>query len=204
MKIRVVHPPAQSTLLWNGGKTTQLYIYPEQAVYGKTPFLFRLSRATVEAEQSTFSKLDGVHRILMPLKGSVRLCYKGNDVVLFPYDQFYFDGGEKAVSHGKCIDFNLMTMSGWNGELQKFSLCRESSLELLPKSSAAAFYIAEGSAKLVSGAVSEKLGPKDFFIAFSDEKSQPCSLIPDRTQACSIIRADLFPGFEVSESPVHF
>lgn len=193
MKIRVVRLLDQTVSVWSGGETRQLYIYPEQAVYGKTPFLFRLSSAAVRKEQSTFSKLEGVRRILMPLEGSVRLHCGEDSVMLRPYEQFRFDGGTKTVSYGTCVDFNLMTMSGWDGKLQEFFLRGESFPELLAGSSAAAFYIVEGGARLFFGTAEKKLGPKDFFIAFPDGEGRPCRLVPDGTQTCRMIRTDLFP-----------
>jgi environmental stress-induced protein Ves len=193
MKICIVRLPDQIVSTWNGGKTRQLYLYPEQAVYRKTPFLFRLSSATVEAEQSDFSRLEGVRRILMPLEGTVRLHCGEEDIVLHPYEQSRFDGGVKTVSYGTCVDFNLMTMSSWDGKLREFLLRRELFPKLLAGSSAAAFYVVEGHAKLFSGTEEERFGPKDFFIAFPGGENEPCRLVPDGTQTCRIIRADLFP-----------
>lgn len=40
---------------WSGGKTTQLFIYPENSEYAKRNFLFRISSATVDCERSEFT-----------------------------------------------------------------------------------------------------------------------------------------------------
>jgi environmental stress-induced protein Ves len=54
---------------WSGGITTQLAIYPKDANYKKQNFQFRISTATVEIEESVFTKLPGVSRKLMILNG---------------------------------------------------------------------------------------------------------------------------------------
>ena len=86
---------------WSGGKTTQLFIYPENSEYAKRNFLFRISSATVDCERSEFTSLPGVDRVILPLKGSLHLFYEGHgEKVLAPYEQDRFDGGwNTAVSY---------------------------------------------------------------------------------------------------------
>lgn len=52
------------TSKWSGGSTTELYIYPPQAVYREGNFKCRISSATVEVEKSDFTSLPGVKRYL--------------------------------------------------------------------------------------------------------------------------------------------
>jgi len=59
----------QNTTLWSGGTTTQLCIYPYAATYTGRDFIFRISTATIESEESVFTKLPGYTRILMLLEG---------------------------------------------------------------------------------------------------------------------------------------
>ena len=48
-------PPADYvTTQWSGGATTQLAIAPKGAVYADRDFLWRLSSATVELDESDF------------------------------------------------------------------------------------------------------------------------------------------------------
>ena len=42
---------------WTGGKTRQLAIFPENASYLERNFLWRLSSATCEKEESQFTRL---------------------------------------------------------------------------------------------------------------------------------------------------
>lgn len=59
-EIKVITKEQQKTSTWSGGTTTQLAIYPEDADYGKRNFTWRLSSATVEAEESVFTSLPGI------------------------------------------------------------------------------------------------------------------------------------------------
>ena len=45
------------TSTWAGGTTTQLYLYPENGSYANRDFLFRISSATVDLEESGFGVL---------------------------------------------------------------------------------------------------------------------------------------------------
>lgn len=88
---------------WSGGETTELFIYPEGATYGKRDFLFRLSFATVARGQSHFTLLPGIHRILMVLEGEVRLEWQNRSpVTLHPADTCGFPGDWDTVSCGGC------------------------------------------------------------------------------------------------------
>ena len=46
-----------STSAWSGGATTEIRIMPEGSRYADREFLWRLSSATVEVEESTFTAL---------------------------------------------------------------------------------------------------------------------------------------------------
>lgn len=103
---------------WTGGKTTQLAIYPESSDYLQRNFMWRLSSATVEQEESDFSKLPDYDRVLMVLKGEVVLSYEGERVTrLKELEQDRFDGGWKTKSFGKITDYNLMVRKGNEGYL---------------------------------------------------------------------------------------
>lgn len=103
---------------WSGGKTTQLAIFPQDSQYLERDFLWRISSATVDTEESDFSKLPDYDRVLMVLKGEVILNYQGQRTVkLKELEQDSFDGGWKTVSYGKITDFNLMVRKGSEGHL---------------------------------------------------------------------------------------
>ena len=69
MGITVLDETAFTTSVWSGGKTTEMYLYPQTASYRNRNFLFRISSATVEEEASTFTRLPGIHREILLLNG---------------------------------------------------------------------------------------------------------------------------------------
>ena len=107
------------TSVWSGGKTTQFYIYPEDAIYKELNFKFRISSATVELDKSEFTKLDGVHRFITPLDKELKLTHNHKDFVeLKPFDVYEFEGGIDTTSFGTARDFNLMLANGAKGKLE--------------------------------------------------------------------------------------
>jgi len=101
---------------WTGGKTKELAIFPRASKYLDRNFIWRLSSATVELDESDFSKLPDYDRVIMVLKGSVVLTYDGKKTVkLNELEQDSFDGGWKTKSFGRITDFNLMVRKGGDG-----------------------------------------------------------------------------------------
>ena len=94
--MEIIKPEEYAVSEWAGGKTTQLYIYPQGSEYAKRNFLLRISSATVECERSEFTSLPQVERIILPLSGSLHLFYEGHgEKKLEPFEQDRFDGGWK-------------------------------------------------------------------------------------------------------------
>lgn len=122
-EVKLITKEQQKTSKWSGGTTTQLAIYPEDADYGKRNFLWRLSTATVEAEESVFTSLPGIDRIIMILKGEIVLEHEGRyKKVLGKFDQDSFSGSWVTKSIGQAIDFNLMMREGCQGRLEAIIL----------------------------------------------------------------------------------
>ena len=98
---------------WTGGKTKQLAIFPESASYLERNFLWRLSTATCEKEESLFSRLPDFDRVLMVLEGSVVLAHQDVRVArLQELEQDRFDGAYTTKSFGRITDYNLMVAKG--------------------------------------------------------------------------------------------
>ena len=106
---------------WSGGQTTQLFLSPKEGSYPDRTFDFRLSTATVEVEKSDFTDLSGYHRILMPLDASIRLNHLEQEVVLKPFQSYFFDGGDPVSSQGTCQDFNLIYKPSYQGHMSAIS-----------------------------------------------------------------------------------
>lgn len=118
MQWKIVTKQQQQTAQWAGGTTTQLYIHPQNAVYGDRQFQFRVSSAVVELESSEFTALPGFQRHIMPLEGEMKLVHTDQHTAeLAPFQVDQFSGSWHTRSFGRCVDFNLMHQEGWQGSL---------------------------------------------------------------------------------------
>ena len=127
MECKIYRSEDQKTSRWTGGKTTQLAIYPQDGDYLERRFVWRLSSATCELDESAFSKLPDFDRTLIVLKGSVVLAHEGVRVVrLAELEQDSFDGGYRTKSFGKITDYNLMVRKGNKGSARVIPLVSES------------------------------------------------------------------------------
>ena len=113
MTITRITPADFVSSLWSGGETHQLAIAPAGAVYADRDFLWRLSSATVNLEESDFTALPDYERYIATLEGSIRVSHDGGEpMTLVPYAVHRFDGGADTKSWGRCVDFNLMLRKG--------------------------------------------------------------------------------------------
>ena len=112
-QIRKIEESEYHTSAWSGGTTTELFLSPKEGSYAKRNFLWRLSSATVDLLESTFTDLPGYERIIMTLKGELDLCHNGGEWLhLKEFMPHRFDGGDLTVSRGRVTDFNLMLKKG--------------------------------------------------------------------------------------------
>lgn len=108
---------------WSGGETTEFAIYPETAQYIDRDFVWRLSSASVEVEESTFTKLSDFDRILMVLEGEAVLTHGDERTVkLTALEQDSFGGDDKTKCFGKIKDYNLIMKKGCIGTMKLYEL----------------------------------------------------------------------------------
>ena len=89
--IRIIRKKEHHTDVWAGGTTTQLAIWPPDADYKLRNFKWRMSSARVDSEESTFTVLPGIHRLIMILEGHVRLIHEGHhEITLDAFEQDIF------------------------------------------------------------------------------------------------------------------
>ncbi len=113
---------------WTGGQTKELAIFPEISRYLERNFIWRLSSATIEQEESVFSQIPDYDRVIMVLDGEVVLSYEGERVArLKSLEQDRFDGAWKTKSFGKITDYNLMVRKGNEGFLDLINPTAEKS-----------------------------------------------------------------------------
>ncbi|MEK4230569.1 HutD/Ves family protein [Solibacillus sp. FSL H8-0538] len=121
--IQLIRKNEQTTNEWSGGLTTQLAIYPEDADYTERNFKWRISSAIVEFEESVFTPLPDINRLIMVIDGEMTLKHEGHHHVhLKPYEQDRFNGGWTTRSFGKVRDFNLMLAEGCSGDLEAITV----------------------------------------------------------------------------------
>ena len=93
MDIRVYKETDFHTSKWTGGTTTELAIFPQTSKYLERNFIWRLSTAVCELEETTFSKLPDFDRVLMVLEGDVVLAHQDVRAIrLGELEQDSFDG----------------------------------------------------------------------------------------------------------------
>ena len=98
---------------WSGGTTTQLAIFPPGARYADRNFLWRVSSATVELDESDFTPLPDYDRLISTLEGEIVLTHNdGAPIRLRPFEIHAFSGADATHSTGRCTDFNLMLRRG--------------------------------------------------------------------------------------------
>ena len=114
--------------IWTGGKTTELFIFPENASYQSRNFDLRISTASIDLDFSEFTSLPGFNRKLMVLEGSIRIVHKDKyEKELARFDQDEFSGDWSTVSYGKAVDFNIMCSKRYFSELQSFRINKSQS-----------------------------------------------------------------------------
>ena len=116
MKIEHFKTDISKTINWASGTSTELFVFPSDSDFTTRDFTFRLSTATVEAEETTFSSFPNITRILMILKGTLTLNHVNRYTkTLNVFEQDTFQGDWETKSKGKVTDFNLMCKNGAKG-----------------------------------------------------------------------------------------
>ena len=149
--------------LWSGGSTTELFIWPEGADYGKREFTLRVSSARVDLEESDFTPLQGVLRYITPLSGGFTLTHPGSTpVAMAPLDAPYrFSGETPTHCVGRATDFNLM-LKGVDGEM---ALCH--AVWLLRPGFNCLYAVADTAVALEDGYT---LHPGELLVVFAKQK----------------------------------
>jgi environmental stress-induced protein Ves len=134
MKEKIIKKEDFITTKWAGGETTQLAIYPEDAIFSEKDFLWRISSATFTSTESNFSDFSGYQRYILPLEGKLRVYHEGlYSRELDKYEVEYFDGSWRTSSENTldCRDYNFIVKSG---NLAKMQVLKEGDEYLLKSS----------------------------------------------------------------------
>jgi len=166
--VKLIRKSEQITSSWPGGTTTQLFIYPENSSYQERNFLFRVSTATVDTDESIFTPLPGVSRQLMILEGSLKIEHIGRySKNLHPFATDSFKGDWETRGFGRATDFNLMTTGKVRCSLKGKSLKSGTffELRLVNPEKIVGFYSFKGAFTFETGDETITLNEKDFLIA---------------------------------------
>lgn len=163
---------------WAGGTTTELFIHPHGASNAARNFDLRISTATVDLKESTFSDFSGYERHIAPLAGTMRLEHEGHHTVtLHPCETDSFSGSWTTRSFGACVDFNLIHRPGWTGTIT--GIAEPTVLRPRGKGYTGIYALREKVVATVSAAgktAEETLFPGDFLLVESDGTALSCRL----------------------------
>lgn len=157
----------QQVKQWSGGQTTQLCIYPFDALYEARNFELRISTATVETDHSVFTNLTGYQRTLMVLDGHLKISHPRlniEDVELAPNKFYSFDGEWGTESYGQARDFNVMTSDKFRHQIEfkQLNVGDELTISSEFNSTFIACYIIEGTLSFSYNSKEEFLQANDF------------------------------------------
>jgi environmental stress-induced protein Ves len=145
MKLNLTKKAQLQTNTWAGGTTTQLAIYPKDAIYKNLDFVFRISTATIDVEESTFTSLPNVNRVIMVLSGELTIQHKNQyNKKLEKFDTDNFSGKWETTSIGKVTDFNVMTRGAAKAAVQGFSLDEDLQKEIPFNCDVMTIYVSSG------------------------------------------------------------
>ena len=173
-----LHPADYAVSAWSGGVTTQLAIAPEGARYADRSFLWRVSSATVELEESDFTPLPDYRRLIATLEGEIELRHRGGAPLrLRPCEVHAFDGADDTHAFGRCRDFNLMLRKGEaDGEMEALPLqvgCRELAAD--PRGGERLLFCVRGCCRVEGGGDAARLQPGESLLT---EGGRALRLIP--------------------------
>ena len=174
--------------VWSGGTTTQLVIYPKEAIYKNLDFNFRISTATIEVEESTFTSLPNVSRVIMVLDGELTIQHKNQYTKqLKKFDTDIFSGDWKTTSIGKATDFNIMTRGSAKATASGFTLAEKSKKELILNSDVMAIYVSAGEIVIEQSSTQKINASQGDVVLISKEKvSENFVLLAQKTSDIAI------------------
>jgi environmental stress-induced protein Ves len=186
---------------WSGGTVNQLFIYPENADFDNKDFIFQVSTATVDVEESLFTFFDNYDRIIMTTDNEFVLVHNDKEeIFLAKNEPHIFYGGDKTQGKGKVNDFNLIMKRGvCRGDVMSLSMAAGSvvfprkgndkcarTLEIV--------YCAHGRLTLRSGKNQEHLEQGDVLVIDHGEMNNKYLLSNEEDQVCEIVMTKVMIG----------
>ncbi|HKC69041.1 MAG TPA: HutD family protein [Bacteroidia bacterium] len=178
MQISLIKKEQLTTTNWQGGTTTQLAIYPETAIYKNLDFIFRISTATIEVEQSTFTSLSNVARVIMVLDGELNIQHKNQYTKqLKKFETDSFSGNWETTSIGKVTDFNVMTRGLAKATALGFSLVGGCKKECNINGDFFAVYVSQGEIIIESPSQNINISQGDIVIIRKEKANEKFNIL---------------------------
>jgi environmental stress-induced protein Ves len=117
MKITIIKKENLQPNLWNGGKTYQYYIHPENSSFATKEFDIRISVASIEKVPSIFTKFNGFKRYLVMLNSELFIYRNNNPEKYKSLEVFAFNSDDDIQSQSLGFDFNVMISEKITSEL---------------------------------------------------------------------------------------
>lgn len=184
----IIPKSAYNISSWSGGTSTQLFIYPPDSSYQERNFEIRISSATVDVEESVFTKLLAYKRVLMILSGQLEITHQGEySKVLKQYECDYFDGAWNTTAKGKVVDFNLMTSKNLTGDLFYETLLPKTEISLHKSSNQliSGLYLISG--KLQNKDNRQIIHPQELIILQNDGEDYQLTVLEE----CQVIKIEV-------------
>ncbi len=138
---------------WAAGTTSELFIWPNQTSFEARDFDFRISTATVEQAETTFTKFNGYSRELMILAGSLQIHHENlYSKTLNTFDVDSFEGDWDTKAEGMVTDFNIIYRGKVLAKLESNALEIDQihKEEVVTKNSVTLIYIWEGAISMTN------------------------------------------------------
>lgn len=198
---RIITKDRVKKRLWSGGTVNQLFIYPENADFEKKDFVFQVSTATVEVEESLFTFFDNYDRIIMTTDNEFVLVHNDQEeIILGKNEPHLFYGGDKTQGKGKVNDFNLIMKRGvCRGDVMALSIKKGSVIfprkgnDICAKTMEIVF-CAHGSLTLRLGKQQEHLEQGDLLVIDHGEMNSKYLLSNEEDQVCEIVITKVMTG----------
>ncbi|MBQ2110217.1 MAG: HutD family protein [Clostridia bacterium] len=169
LKITTIRPEEMRTSAWSGGTTTEIMIFPAGSVYAQRDFLFRISTAKVELDESDFTSLPDYNRIIGSIEGAMDLTHgsSGEITVIEPGKTVHrFDGGVPTHCVGRARDLNLMLRKAKaSGDMRFLADGDRCMLRLEPNEFALVYGLRDGVARFA------ETDEEDYFVFCADGPS---------------------------------
>jgi environmental stress-induced protein Ves len=186
--MRIIRKEEYRKTSWRCGNTTEIFLSPEDGDYARRHFDYRVSSATLETEESVFTPLPGITRVIMPLENTMVLVHGQDEkVMLAPYQAYHFNGETVTKGIGMNRDFNLMMNHGCKGHVEVITIKGMGSLE--EETENTLYFYEKGSMPLeASGAV---IRPGDSILVRECERLTMVNSAPEQVILLKAVMPDL-------------